>query len=63
MATSTPFIPAVTNTDPTPYSGAEIGHSDYFLQAHSLEFSNTSRVIAAALHHAKLEPPVFAGDI
>lgn len=62
MATSTPFIPAVTKSDPTSCSGAHVGHSDSFLQPHSLEQSNTSRVIAAALHHTKLEPPVFAGD-
>lgn len=67
MATSTPYTPAVTKVEPTsldtkPYSGAQAGHSDSFLRQHSLELTNTSRMIAAALHHAKLEPPVFAGD-
>lgn len=62
MATSTPFTPAVTKSGPTSDSGAEGNHSGYFLQPPLLELSNTSRVIAAALHHAKLEPLVFAGD-
>lgn len=52
----------MTKSNPTSYPGAYVGHSDTFLQPHSLELSNTSRVIAAALHHAKLEPPVFAAD-
>lgn len=29
---------------------------------HPVELSNPSRVIAAALNHAKLEPPVFSDD-
>lgn len=62
MATSTPFTTAVTKSSPTSDSGAQGNHSSSFLQPPSLELSNTSRVIAAALHHAKLEPPVFAGD-
>ena len=31
-------------------------------QSDSFDLSNTSKVLAAALHQAKLEPPVFAGD-
>lgn len=56
MATSTPFTHAVNKSD------ANSHVKDSFLQPQLLELSNTSRVIAAVLHQAKLEPPVFAGD-
>lgn len=57
MAASTPYTPAVNKEVHIPCSW---GHSDSLL--HPIELSNTSRVIAAALHHAKLEPPVFTDD-
>lgn len=60
MAASTPYTPAVSKEVHTPYSGAQGEHSSTPL--HTMELSNTSRVIAAALHHAKLKLPVFAGD-
>lgn len=63
-ATSTPYSPTGKPTfgDTGSLSGAQAGHPDPFLQQHSLELSNTSRMIASALHHAKLQPPMFAGD-
>lgn len=67
MATSTPYNPAVTRVGPTlmdspSYVEAQVGHSDSFQQPQALDLVNTSRMIAAALHHAKLEPPVYSGD-
>ncbi|CAL9705023.1 unnamed protein product [Knipowitschia caucasica] len=55
MATSTPHVPAMNRGEPTLLTNPS-------LSPNTLELSNTSRVIAAALHHAKLEPPVFAAD-
>uniref|UniRef100_A0AAV2J0N6 Uncharacterized protein n=1 Tax=Knipowitschia caucasica TaxID=637954 RepID=A0AAV2J0N6_KNICA len=55
MATSTPHVPAMNRGEPTLLTNPS-------LSPKTLELSNTSRVIAAALHHAKLEPPVFAAD-
>ncbi|MEQ2301276.1 hypothetical protein AMECASPLE_034259 [Ameca splendens] len=67
VATSTPYVPPVeiggrrsTTTYLSP--GTQEAQHSSFLQAHSTELTNTTRVIAAPLHHAKLEPPVFAGD-
>lgn len=58
MAASTPHVSTASRAGPalTPH------HTNPFLSSQTLELSNTSRVIAAALHHAKLEPPVFAAD-
>ncbi|CAG6016244.1 unnamed protein product [Menidia menidia] len=67
VATSTPYVPLVNigaghSNDACPYPETQRDLHSSFLQTHSAELTNTSRVIAAALHHAKLEPPVFAGD-
>lgn len=67
MATSTPHVPARDKTEPTNSTNPFLPSNPFqptnpFLPSHSLELSSTSRVIAAALHHAKLEPPVYAGD-
>lgn len=58
MAASTPYVPAMNRAEPS----VSLHNTNPFLNTHSLELSNTSRVIAAALHHAKLEPPVFTAD-
>ena len=62
--TSTPYAPTGKPTfgDTRSLSGAQAGHSHSSLQQHSLELSNTSRMIASALHHAILQPPMIAGD-
>lgn len=63
-----PNISPVTASTPHVSTAARAGtaattdHSDSLFQTQSLELNNTSRVIAAALHHTNLEPPVFAGD-
>ncbi|XP_027874929.1 uncharacterized protein LOC114145504 isoform X1 [Xiphophorus couchianus] len=67
VATSTPYAPPVNisarhSNDTCPYPETQRDLHSSFLQTHSAELTNTSRVIAAALHHSKLEPPVFAGD-
>lgn len=58
MAASTPYTPAVNKEVHAPHFGVQVGHSSSFL--HPVELSNPSKVIAAALNHAKLELSVFA---
>lgn len=62
MVTSTPYTLMAPKAETTPVN-TKSEHRSTFLQSHSSELNNTSRVIAAALHQAKLEPPVFAGDV
>ncbi|XP_026016737.1 uncharacterized protein LOC113017844 isoform X2 [Astatotilapia calliptera] len=67
MATSTPHVHVMDKTEPTNSTNPFLPSNPFqptnpFLPSHSLKLSSTSRVIAAALHHAKLEPPVYAGD-
>lgn len=66
-ASSTPFTPdhykkktkcTVPQTPRHALSSAADPHS----QSDSLELINTTKVLAAALHQAKLEPPTFAND-
>lgn len=56
MASSTPFADMVA---PGLALAAE---TTSHLQSSSVELGNTTRVLAAALHQAKLEPPIFSND-
>lgn len=67
VATSTPWSPTISGQRPISSEVAASGSSHAvnaasLLQSNSLELNNTSRVLAAALHQAKMEPPVFAND-
>lgn len=76
MAPPTTPVPLAVSTPYAPNPPAEMPHyTDSMTPVHapnvkatpppqsdSFDLNNTSKVLAAALHQAKLEPPVFAGD-
>ena len=62
-----PYVPELSNGGAEYSHTATPGHTQTattasHLQSDSLELNNTTRVLAAALHQAKLEPPVFTGN-
>lgn len=67
VAASTPYVPNLSNRRPeypgvaTP-SQTQTATTASRFQSDPLELSNTTRVLAAALQQAKLEPPVFTDD-
>lgn len=70
VATSTPHVAeqviatsAISTSHNNPFRSTNpFLPASPILPSHSLDITNSSRVIAAALHRAKLEPPVYAGD-
>ncbi len=66
VSTSTPYAPHPSSWRPQHPNTVTPGYTPPTPASHfqpdSCELSNTSKVPAAALHQAKLEPPVFTGD-